>query len=72
MIEILHCDLISWDEVHGLARNLAFSIHEAGFRPDLLVAIGRGGYVPGRLLADYLHMKNLTSCRVAHYGAGAQ
>lgn len=50
---------------------MAFEILEDGFRPDVLVAIGRGGYTPARLLADYLGVRNLVSFRMEHYGAGA-
>ena len=42
--------LISWNSVHALALKLARGIAESGYRPDIIVAIGRGGWVPGRLL----------------------
>jgi hypoxanthine phosphoribosyltransferase len=63
--------LISWSEVQRLCQRLAGLIRESGFRPDLIVAIGRGGYVPARLLCDYLDIMGLTSIKVEHYLAGA-
>lgn len=71
MPERIRCELPSWDDVYALARDLAFRIRKDGFDPDLIVAIGRGGYTPGRLMADFLHKKELTSFRVQHYSAGA-
>lgn len=63
----LTCDLVSWSQFYGLARRLALKIRVAGFQPDGIVAIARGGYVPARVLADYLDVMNLTSLRIEHY-----
>ncbi|MEJ2508394.1 MAG: phosphoribosyltransferase [Gammaproteobacteria bacterium] len=68
----LHCELISWTEVHRLCRRLAALVRDSGFRPDLIVAIGRGGYVPGRLLCDFLHLMGLAGVKVEHYTQGAR
>lgn len=68
----MRCQLPTWEEVYELARRLAFRIVGEGWDPDLLVAIGRGGYTPGRLLADFLHEKALTAFRIEHYTAGAE
>jgi uncharacterized protein len=68
----IQCELISWDSVCQLAYRLAERILDAEYRPDLVVAIARGGYVPARLLCDFLQLYDLTSIRVEHYQAGAQ
>jgi len=65
------CELISWGEVTRLCRRLAVAINDSGFRPDLVVAIGRGGFVPGRLICDNLGLMDLTSIKVEHYLAGS-
>ncbi len=61
------CDLISWGQVYGLCRKLAYKIRASGFTPDLIVAIGRGGYVPARILADLLGLMDLVGVRIEHY-----
>jgi len=66
------CELISWSTVCKLAHALAVKIRKASFHPEVIVAIGRGGYVPARLLCDYLDLVDLSSIRIAHYTAGAQ
>jgi hypoxanthine phosphoribosyltransferase len=66
------CELVPWSRVVRLARRLAFDIRAAGFQPDLIVAIARGGYVPARLLADYLGVMNVVSFRIEHYRRGAR
>lgn len=65
-------ELLSWDQVYNLTRRLAFSIIKSGFAPDVIVAIARGGYVPARVLCDFLNVSNLTDLRITHYAAGAK
>jgi hypoxanthine phosphoribosyltransferase len=45
-------------------------IRESGYHPDIIVAIGRGGYIPARLLCDHLDMMALTGIKIEHYLAG--
>lgn len=67
MDQDIRCELVTWSQVASLARDLAFRIREDGFEPDVIVAVGRGGWVPGRLLSDYLGNLNLTEFKVEHY-----
>lgn len=66
------CELISWNYVYRLASRLALCIQESGFQPEVIVAIARGGYVPARILCDFLNVYILTSIRVVHYASGAR
>ena len=63
----LRAELISWGRFYGLCRRLVAGIDAAGFRPDLIVAIARGGYMPGRVLADFFGLMALSSFRIEHY-----
>jgi len=65
------CELISFNEVLRLSKLLARKIKASGYRPDLIVAIGRGGYVPGRLVSDFLLFNDLTSMKIEHYTRAA-
>lgn len=69
--ESFPCQLISWDEAYRLSRNLAKMIKSSGFRPDLVVAIGRGGYVPARIVCDILLHSLLTSIKIEHWDIAA-
>ena len=66
------CELLSWTSIYSLSRTLAGKIRQAGFQPDLIVAIARGGYVPARILCDFMDITALTSIRIVHYVAGAR
>jgi hypoxanthine phosphoribosyltransferase len=72
MPSIFPCELISWHEVHRLCRRLSILIHQSGFIPDTVVAIGRGGYIPARLVCDYLDIMALTSIKIEHYLSGSE
>jgi hypoxanthine phosphoribosyltransferase len=72
MATTFRCDVISWAQVARLARRLAFEIADADYRPEVIVAIARGGYVPARLLADALGVMALSDMRIVHYGPGAR
>ena len=67
----MRCELISWSEVQRLCLRLADLIRESDYRPDIVVAIGRGGFVPARLLCDYLGIMALTSIKIEHYLSGS-
>ncbi|MGR8933455.1 MAG: phosphoribosyltransferase [Gammaproteobacteria bacterium] len=67
MPEQLPCTLISWETMYDLCRRLAIKLRAAHFRIDMLVAIGRGGCIPGRILSDMLGIDNLTSFKIEHY-----
>lgn len=65
------CELISFNYVSRLSKVLAQKIKASGYTPDLIVAIGRGGYVPGRLISDFLLFNDLTSMKIEHYTRAA-
>jgi len=69
--DFFKCELISFNEVLRLSKILSRKIKDSGFIPDLIVAIGRGGYVPGRLISDFLLFNNLTSMKIEHYKRAA-
>lgn len=54
-------------QVQHLTRHLARQILGSRYRPDIVIAIARGGFVPARLLCDHLDIYNLTCIRIAHY-----
>lgn len=66
------CELISFGEVYSISRLLARKIKASGYHPDLIIAIGRGGYIPGRLVSDFLLFNELTTMKVEHYMRGAE
>lgn len=64
-------ELVPWEEAVSLSRALAEQIR-GRFSPGIILAIGRGGFVPARIVADSLMMKNMTCIRVEHWGDAAK
>ena len=62
------CELLSWEDMYEYGRILAGKMREDKFRPDAIVAIARGGYVPARTLCDFLIVDRLYSVQVHHWG----
>ncbi|HET19163.1 MAG TPA: phosphoribosyltransferase [Chromatiales bacterium] len=62
-------EMMSWEGFHRLARELALRILDSGYRPDMVVAIARGGVVPARVLCDYLDVMEMNYVRIEHYRA---
>lgn len=67
MHNTLTCELISWQKFSNLSHDLAMEIKRSAYQPDLIIAIGRGGYTPARVLSDLLNVNNLTSFKIEHY-----
>jgi hypoxanthine phosphoribosyltransferase len=63
----LKVELVSNAMVSRLSRKLAHKIQHSKFNPDIVICIARGGYIPARLICDYLEIYNLTSIRIKHY-----
>jgi len=64
--------LVSWEEIVKWSRELASLIKKSGYKPDIIIAIARGGYVPARLLCDFLKVENLLSLQSQHWTEAAK
>lgn len=64
--------LVSWEEIVEWSRGLAEVIKSSGFKPDIVVAVARGGFVPARLLCDFLGVDNLLSVQSQHWTEAAK
>ncbi len=64
--------LVSWEDIVNWAWELANKIRKDSYRPDIIVALARGGYVPARLLCDFLDVENLISIQSQHWTEAAK
>ena len=60
---------VSWKEIEQLCRELAQKI--SNYKPDLIIALSRGGIVPARLISDLLVIKDIITIKVNHWGITA-
>jgi hypoxanthine phosphoribosyltransferase len=45
---------LTYNEIHETIRDLAQKIINSGFYPDVIVAIGTGGFIPARIIRTYI------------------
>lgn len=64
--------LVEVEAVVAACDRLAAAVVAAGYRPDTIVAVARGGFMPARFLCDFLQVHQLRSLKVEHYGPGAR
>jgi hypoxanthine phosphoribosyltransferase len=64
--------LVEWNEIVEWSWGLAKKIEESDYIPDVIIAIARGGYVPARLLCDFLGVENLISIQSQHWTEAAK
>jgi hypoxanthine phosphoribosyltransferase len=62
------CHVYNWNDIERLCRELARKIKASDFKVDAIVAIARGGWVPARILADLLGVRELHSVKTEHWG----
>lgn len=46
---------ISWEDFHGICKGLAKAV--AVFQPEVILAVGRGGFYPGTLISHILQVE---------------
>jgi len=56
----------SYEDIHRTAKDIAARVKESGFKPDIIVAIGSGGFIPARILRTFLG-KPILAVGVAYY-----
>jgi uncharacterized protein len=60
-------EVMSWPDMGTACRTLATVIHEDGYRPDIILAIARGGLLIAAGLGYALEVKNTFSMNVEFY-----
>ncbi len=65
------CWLPSWDYLYNSCKEVVKKMKKDEFKPDFVVALSRGGFVPARTICDMLIIKDLVSIKVDHWGITA-
>jgi len=65
--EKIEIEKVSWDKIDKLVEDISNKIIKSGFKPDVIVAIIRGGLVPARLLSDYLDVNDILTLEIKLY-----
>jgi hypoxanthine phosphoribosyltransferase len=57
----------AWNQVYAMLLSQAEKIRRSGFKPDVIVGVSRGGWIPARVLADFLEITDLATVGVEFY-----
>jgi hypoxanthine phosphoribosyltransferase len=60
-------DVPTWDQIYEMLLSLAERIRKSRFKPDIVLAVSRGGWIPARVLCDLLGDLNLADVGVEFY-----
>ena len=60
-------EILTWDEFGAACRDLAGSLWDSGFRPDIIVCVARGGLLPAGSIGYALDIKSLLVLNVEFY-----
>jgi len=64
--------LKSWTGIREACDKIGGKIINSGYKPDIIIAVARGGLVPAMNLSDILGIKDLVSIQVEHWGKTAE
>jgi hypoxanthine phosphoribosyltransferase len=67
MIAQVHYEVVKWGQIYDMLLSQATKLCSSGFRPDIIVGVSRGGWLPARVLSDLLENPNLANVRAESY-----
>ncbi|MBX8631965.1 MAG: phosphoribosyltransferase [Thermoplasmata archaeon] len=71
MAKTVPARLVEWKDIAAWCSTLGEKIVSSDFRPDVIVGMARGGWVPSRILCDELVVRGLISVKTQHWGITA-
>jgi hypoxanthine phosphoribosyltransferase len=57
----------TWNQIYAMLLSQAEKIRQSGFKPDVIVGIKRGGWIPARVLSNLLEVPPFVTVRVEFY-----
>lgn len=62
---------VSYETVHKLVKGLSAKLLDSGFDPDVIVAIGSGGFIPARIMKTFIN-RPIYAVGISYYGVGSR
>jgi len=57
----------SWNQTYRSLLKLAENVRKSGFKPDVIVGVSRGGWIPARIMSDLLETPKLANVTAEFY-----
>ncbi|MBE9391586.1 phosphoribosyltransferase [Fervidicoccus fontis] len=58
---------LKWEDIENAVAAISEKIIESNFNPNVVVGILRGGWIPARIFADFLGIKNIGAIEIKFY-----
>lgn len=58
---------VTYNEIHNAVKALAEKVLDSGFDPEVIVAIGSGGYIPARIIKSFIN-RPIFAVGISYYG----
>lgn len=62
---------VSYEAIHKAVKSLAERVLQSDYKPDVIVAIGSGGFIPARILKTFIN-KPILAVGISYYGIDNQ
>jgi len=60
-------EIPTWERIYELLLDLASRIRRADFKPDVIVGVSRGGWLPARIMSDLLENPEIANVKAEFY-----
>lgn len=60
-------EAVTWEKAYDMLLRQAEKIRQSNFKPEVIVGIAKGGWVPARVLSDLLEVSVLATVQVEFY-----
>lgn len=60
-------DVLNWEDIYANSHLLFEKIFLDDYKPDMIVAVARGGWIPARLIADFFMIRKAANIKVEAY-----
>jgi uncharacterized protein len=67
MVSNISFKVLNWEDSFNISLYLFEKIKQDGFQPDVILGIARGGWIPGRLFADFFKLKQTSNIKIEFY-----
>ena len=57
----------AWDQIYDFLLEMADKIKRSGFKPDFIMGVSRGGWIPARVMSDLLENPSLANIKTEFY-----
>jgi hypoxanthine phosphoribosyltransferase len=65
------CTVVDWNYAYVLCKDVSEEMKAAGFVPEVVVGVARGGWFLARVICDFFLLKELCSLKMEHWGITA-